>query len=313
MTARPVSGRAASTAAKPFARTAAWVGATAALAACSGVGVLNAVEPKGDVAIVRDLAYAPGPRGGVDVYRPKTAAAGAPVVVFLYGGGWDSGRRQDYAFVGAALASKGYLTFIPDYRLYPEVRWPSFLQDNAQAVAWARAHATEYGGDPHKLFLMGHSAGAYDAVMLALDPRWLAAVGMQPRRDLRGVIGLAGPYDFLPLESDELKAIFGPPQGRPATQPINYVDGANPPLLLATDDADKTVRPGNTTRLAAKVRAAGGSVETRAYKGLSHALLVGAIAAPLRFLAPVLRDVSAFIDARSTGPQAAARLLETTS
>ncbi len=275
------------------------------LTACSSVDVLNAIVPKGGVQITRNVAYMPGPRGGADIYRPIAATTPSPIVVFVYGGSWDSGARNDYTFVGAALAGKGFVAVIPDYRVYPAVRWPTFLQDNARAVAWARDHAAEYGGDPHRLFLMGHSAGAYNVIELALDRRWLAAVHMDPKRDLRGVIGLAGPYDFLPLDSDELKIIFGPPTGRAATQPINYVDGANPPLFLATDTADTVVRPGNTERLAEKVRVAGGSVETREYKGLSHELLVGAIAAPLRLLAPVLRDVTDFIrahaDVRSSG------------
>ena len=266
-----------------------------ALTACSSVAILNAIEPKGGVAITRDLAYAQGPRGGLDIYRPNSALGSAPVVVFIYGGGWDEGRKADYTFVGAALAAQGFVTVIPDYRIFPEVRWPTFLQDNAQAVAWVKLHAREYGGDPNKLFLMGHSAGAYNAAMLALDRRWLGAVGMEPRRDLSGVVGLAGPYDFLPLRSNELRTIFGPVDQRPATQPINYVDGHNPPLFLATDTADKVVKPANTTRLAAKVRAEGGPVEERYYQGLNHALVVGAIAAPLRFLAPVLKDATRFI------------------
>ncbi len=268
----------------------------ASLTACSTVGVLNAVEPRFGVVTTRDVAYQPGPRGGLDVYRPRQANGSTPVVVFIYGGGWDQGAKSDYAFIGDALASKGFVTFIPDYRLYPEVRWPAFLQDNAKAVRWVRDHAAEFGGDPSKLFLVGHSAGAYNAVMLSLDRRWLAAVGMDPRRDLHGVIGLAGPYDFLPLHSDELKAIFGSPDTRPATQPINYVDGQGPPLFLATDNHDKVVDPGNTTRLANKVRERGGSVETKIYPGLSHALLLGVVAAPLRFLAPVLQDMTKFID-----------------
>lgn len=276
---------------------------TAGVGGCSGVGVLNAVEPAGGVAVTTDVPFRPGPRGELDVYRPVSARA-APVVVFLYGGSWDEGRRQDYRFVGLSLARRGFVAVIPDYRIYPEVRWPTFLQDNAEAVRWARDHATAYGGDPQDMFLMGHSAGAYNAMELALDRRWLAAVRMDPHADLRGVIGLAGPYDFLPLQSEKLKIIFGPEQDRPATQPINYVDGRNPPLFLGVDTADKVVQPGNTLRLAAKVRAAGGSVEVREYKGLSHALLVGAIAAPLRFLAPVLRDVAAFIRAHETGAAA---------
>ena len=289
---------------------ASFAAATALLGACSGVGVLNAVAPSGGVAISTDLAYAPGPRGGLDVYRPTGARGPAPVVVFIYGGGWDSGRRQDYRFVGLALARRGYVTVVPDYRLYPQVRWPAFLQDNAVAVRWARDHAAQYGGDPARMVLMGHSAGAYDAVMLGLDRRWLAAVGMDPRRDLKGVVGLAGPYDFLPLDTDKLRDLFGPPDGRPATQPINHVSGDEPPLFLGVDVGDKVVRPGNTTRLAAKARAAGAQVEVRAYKGVSHALLVGAIAAPLRFLAPVLADSARFIDARTgaapSGPTAPA-------
>ena len=266
-----------------------------ALAGCSSVAVLNAVEPKAGLSITRDIAFAPGPRGGLDVYRPARADGRAPVVVFLYGGGWDSGRKADYDFVGAALASEGFVVVIPDYRIYPEARWPDFLQDNARAVAWAQARAGDYGGDPAKLFLMGHSAGAYDAVMLATDPRWLGAVGLDPGHDLKGVIGLAGPYDFLPLHSDELKTIFGPPDQRPDTQPINHVTGRAPPLFLATDVGDKVVDPGNTARMAARARAVGGRVETRDYTGLNHALMIGVVAAPLRFLGPVLADVSRFV------------------
>ena len=283
--------------------TALLAAAATLLGACSGLAVLNAVEPSGGVATTLGVAYAPGPRGLLDIYRPAGARVPAPVVVFIYGGGWDSGRRQDYRFVGLSLARRGYVAVIPDYRLYPQVRWPAFLQDNARAVRWARDHAAQYGGDPARMVLMGHSAGAYDAVMLGLDRRWLAEVGMDPRRDLKGVVGLAGPYDFLPLDTDKLKDIFGPPEGRPATQPINYVSQGEPPLFLGVDLGDKVVRAGNTTRLAAKAQAAGAQVEVRAYKGLSHPLLVGAIGAPLRFLAPVLADSAAFIDAHA-GPSA---------
>ncbi len=278
-----------------LARLGALVAAVGGLTGCSAFGTLNALEPKGGLTISRDIAYAPGPRGMLDVYSPKSANGHTPVVVFFYGGGWDSGNRIDYAFAGEALARKGLVAIVPDYRLYPEVRWPSFLQDSAKAVSWAKAHAADYGGDPGQLFLMGHSAGAYNAVTLAVDRRWLEAEGLDPGRDLRGAIGLAGPYDFLPLRSDELKIIFGPEANRPDTQPINHVDGHNPPLFLATDSADKVVDPGNTPRLAARVHAAGGLVDTKVYQGLSHQLLMGAIAAPLRFLAPVLADSVAFI------------------
>jgi len=273
------------------------IAAAGALWGCTGVAILNTLEPTAGVVATPDIAFGSGPRDRLDVYRPADAAGHAPVVVFFYGGGWDSGRRQDYAFLGRALARRGIVVVIPDYRLYPEARWPDFLHDAARAVAWARAHAADYGGDPARLFLMGHSAGAYNAVMLATDRRWLAAEGLDPSRDLAGAIGLAGPYDFLPLHSERLKAIFGPEARLPDTQPINHVDGRGPPLLLATDDNDTVVGPGNTARMADKVRAAGGRVETRSYSGLSHALLIGVIAAPLRRKAPVLDDVVAFVTA----------------
>jgi acetyl esterase/lipase len=169
-------------------------------------------------------------------------------------------------------------------------------------------HAADFGGDAHQVFLVGHSAGAYDALMLGLDARWLAAVGLDPVRDLRGVIGLAGPYDFLPLTDPKLKLIFGPPEGRAATQPINFVTGRNPPIFLATDRSDRQVDPANTTRLAAKVRSADGEVEVHTYPHLSHALLIGAFAVPLRWLAPVRQQVLRFIRAHaSTAAQPAAQ------
>jgi len=270
------------------------------LGGCSATGLLATLTASPKLETEKDLAYAPGPRHGVDVYRPR-APGPHPVVVFFYGGSWDSGSRRDYRFIGQTLAAQGVLTFIPDYRLYPEVRYPAFLEDNALAVRWAEDHAADYGGDPGKLFLMGHSAGAYNAVMLSVDRRWLAAVGMDPRRDLRGTIGLAGPYDFLPLHSEELKIIFGPEKSRPDTQPINHVDGHAPPLLLMDDSKDKVVDPGNATRMAARVRAAGGEAQAVIFPGLSHALILGAMARPLRFLAPVNRQVMEFIT-REEGP-----------
>jgi acetyl esterase/lipase len=277
--------------------------ATAALAVnlsgCSATTVLNNLEPRWNVTATHDLAYAPGPRHGVDVYAPKHLGPHTPVVVFIYGGGWDSGAKSQYGFVGSALASHGYLVFIPDYRIYPDAHYPDFLQDSALAVRWAKDHAAGYGGDPNELFLMGHSAGAYNVAMLATDPQWLGAVGMDPHSGIRGVVGLAGPYDFLPLESNELKSIFGAVGQEPASQPINHVDGREPPMFLAHDLGDTVVYPKNTINMAAKIKAAGGEVETRYYKGLSHPLMIGVFAAPLRFLGPVFRDSTRFIDAHA--------------
>ncbi len=265
--------------------------------ACAPTTLLNAVAPRGGV-VTASASYAEGPRHGVDVYAPAGAHQ-APVVVFIYGGGWRAGDRGMYRFLGATLAAAGLVCVVPDYRVWPEVRSPAFVQDAAQAVGWARAHAAEHGGDPGRLFLMGHSAGAQIAALLALNPAWLGAVGMQPGRDIRGVVGLAGPYDFLPLQSDTLKEIFGPEEQRPASQPINFVTPGAPPMLLATGSDDTTVLPRNSTRLAAKLREAGNKAELIIYPGVGHATIMGAFSAPLGFIAPVRQDVLRFITQRS--------------
>jgi acetyl esterase/lipase len=233
----------------------------------------------------------------LDVYAPSKQAAPRPTVVFFYGGGWDSGNRADYAFAAEAMAQRGALVIVPDYRIYPEARYPDFLEDAARAVLWSANNAQRFGGDGRKLILVGHSAGAYNAMMLALDHRWLGAVGLDPLTSIAGVAGLAGPYDFLPLHSDRLKEIFGTEGQAPDGQPIAHVAKTTPRIFLGCDVGDKVVDPGNTSRLAAALAAAGGRAETHYYKGLSHALMIGVFAAPLRFLAPVLDDVANFIDA----------------
>ncbi len=240
------------------------------------------------------VRFGPDARQRLDIYRP-TGNGPFPVMVFLYGGAWDSGDRAMYRFVGDAFAAHGILTVIPDYRLWPQVRYPVFLQDCALALAWTRANIAGYGGRPSAPALIGHSAGAYNAAMLALDPSLLGAVGRSPGGDLSRVVGLAGPYDFLPLHSDELRGVFGPGPAGPSTQPINHVDGRNPPMLLAAGTADGTVMPANTIRLAARIRASGGPVEERLYPGVDHLGIVGAIARPLRSLAPTLHDCLAFL------------------
>ncbi|WP_428539732.1 alpha/beta hydrolase [Rhodopila sp.] len=266
------------------------------LSACSPALLLNLTAPRAGVTWSSDIAYAPGPDHTLDIYAPSHRCANAPVVVFFYGGGWESGSRSSYRFVGASLAARGVVTVIPDYRLYPTVRFPAFMQDAAEAVAWTRAHVEEYGGDPNRLFLMGHSAGGQIATLLALDGSYLRADGVDPRQ-IRGVIGLAGPYDFLPLRSRTLKAIFGPETEWPRSQPINYVTSGAPPMMLAAGTADDTVDPGNTTRLAVRLRQDGVAVDEHLYPGLGHKLLIGAFASGLTSFAPVRRDTLRFIAA----------------
>jgi len=222
-----------------------------------------------------------------------TTASTVPIVVFIYGGSWQNGSRADYRFVGEALASAGFVTVIADYRVYPETLFPGFVDDAAAAVSWARAHASAYGADPRRLFLVGHSAGAQIVGMLATDNRYLRAQGLD-KSMIAGMVGLAGPYDFLPLRDNTLKRIF-PEDRRAASQPIHFVDGTEPPIFLGVGNADKTVDPGNTSRFAARLTQAGDRVTVVHYPRLNHALTVGVVGAPLRFIAPVRRDVVTFI------------------
>lgn len=274
------------------------LGLAAALAglttACSPISLFATLTPKDPaVRIAEGVSYGADPRQKLDIYEPRGAAAGAPVAVFFYGGGWNSGRRQDYGWVGRALASKGFVTVVADYRLYPQVRYPDFLEDGALAVRWTADHAAAYGGDPGRIALIGHSAGAYNAVMLGLDTRYLKAVGVDPGR-IRAMAGLSGPYDFLPF-SGVTERTFGAASDLPQTQPVNQVRGGAPPAFLATGADDDVVYPRNTHRLAAKLRAAGVSVEERTYPGVDHVRMALALSRPFRDRAPVLAEMSAFL------------------
>ncbi|MEO6799116.1 MAG: alpha/beta hydrolase [Rhodanobacter sp.] len=257
---------------------------------------LNATASTTDVVVQRDLIYDRAHHLALDVYRPREARD-APVVVFFYGGSWKSGKRQWYHWAGEALARRGLVVVIPDYRLWPQVRLEGFMQDAAHAVAWTHAHAGEYGGNPARLFLMGHSAGAQIGALLATDGHWLADVGMRPRQ-LAGFIGLAGPYDFLPLKDPDFIDMFGSThQAQLRSQPVHFVDGDEPPILLLQGSADKTVRPRNATSLAAALQARGEPVEVKMYPDIGHAAILMAMSRPFRGKAPVLDDVTRFIGA----------------
>jgi len=260
------------------------------LAACSVTDVVNVLTPRSSFSLEKNVFYAPGDRHRLDIYSPIGATGAEPVVVFFYGGSWQRGAKEDYLFVGEAFASKGFVTVIPDYRVYPDVRFPGFLEDGAAAVAWVR---TTLAAD-RTLYLVGHSAGGYIAVMLALDPRWLGDRGLEPCATIAATAGLSGPYDFLPVTSPALTDIFGTVEAAAATQPISFANGGAPPLLLATGSDDETVNPSNTVRMANRVREAGGTADTVYYEGLDHVDMVAALASPLRGRAPVLEDVVDF-------------------
>ncbi len=264
--------------------------------ACAPLRIINGLVPSGTFHLHAGLSFGAHPRQRLDVFVPASPppATGAPVIVFYYGGRWESGHREDYLFVGEALASRGFVTVIPDYRGWPEVLFPQFLRDAALATAWAKNHAADFGGDARHVFLMGHSAGAHIAMLLSTNPEYLAEVGESPKH-LAGVVGIAGPYDFLPLKSERVKAIFAAARDPRETQPIHFVTGAEPPLLLLTGAEDDIVEPGNSTRLATKVQTLGGSAVSITYAGHGHRSLLGALAAPLRRGEPVLDDIAKFI------------------
>ena len=270
-----------------------------ALAACSPLGTLNAVIPGSSYTLSANVAYGPLPRQRLDIYRPTAAApaAGWPVVVFFYGGSWNRGEKADYKFVGEALASRGVLTLVADYRLYPAVRYPDFLKDSALALGYGLNEAKRLGGDVKRVFVMGHSAGGYNAAMLALDARWLGEVGHTPK-ELAGFIGLAGAYDFLPMTNPDAQPVFFHPNYPPNTQPIEFALASAPRTFLGAAVKDSLINPQrNTVGLADRLKSAGVPVTLRMYEGVSHITLLASLAWPLRFLAPTLEDVVAFIGA----------------
>lgn len=269
--------------------------AIALLAGCTPlIRVANLAVPRDGYRIVRDIAYGPDKRQAMDLYIPDRPAPGAPVMLFFYGGSWESGSKDIYLALGQAFASKGILVAVADYRIYPAVRYPAFLEDCARAFAFLHAHAGGYGGNPKNLFVSGHSAGAYNAVMLAANPAYLHQAGADISQ-IRGVIGIAGPYDFLPLQDQDLMIIFGG-DNRPETQPITYIDGKRPPMLLATGDADTVVDPGNSSRMAARLRKFGNTVDVKNYAGAGHIGIILSLAPGFRARTSLRQDILSFIE-----------------
>ncbi len=238
------------------------------------------------------IAYADGVRHKLDVYAPEQRGDAAPVVFFIYGGGWSRGNRSEYEFVGRALASRGFVTVIADYRLVPEVRYPEFLEDSANALRWVQDNIANYGGDPNRLFLAGHSAGAYNAVMLALDPSFFREFGVT--MPVLAVAALSGPYDFYPFEYNEVREAFGQAPSPEGTQPINLITSEAPPMYLVTGTSDPIVRMQNTDRFAQRLRAQGVWVTTQYYEGFGHMEPVLAMGAMWRWRMPVLNDMVSF-------------------
>ena len=265
-----------------------------AAAACSPLSLLNAVGPRdrGAGRVARDLPYGDDPRQKMDIYAPAQAA-NLPVLVFFYGGGWDSGDRTLYGWAAQALAARGFVVFVPDYRLVPQVHFPAFIQDAAAATARAGELAATYGGDPARLGVIGHSAGAHLAMMIALDRRYMAAMD---RPDLiKAAAGLAGPYDILPFDVAASRNAFGRAPDPTLTQPVTFARADAPPLWLGHGTDDVVVHDEDTTILCERMTAVGGRCEAKLYPGLNHADLIATFSPLFRKKAPVLDDVTGFM------------------
>jgi len=262
------------------------------LSACSPLGLLSTLSSS-HLQQSGTHAYGDAPRQTLDVHLPQDAQPNADVVLFIYGGRWQFGSKDEYRFVADGLAQSGFITVIPDYRLYPQVDWSDFLDDSAAAYRWVEAYIAGFGGNPQRIFLMGHSAGAHMAAMVALDPKLRQKAGV--KHPPCGLIGLAGPYDFLPISDADIRQVFSSAKPLIETQPIHYVNGNMPAMLLLTGNDDTTVKPGNTERMAAAVKAAGGKVEVIAYPKVAHVDLMLALAPALSGLAPTLQDTTHFI------------------
>jgi acetyl esterase/lipase len=265
-----------------------------AMTGCSSVSffVANAPASFGSWKRSNDLPYGSDPRQRLDVFSPPNAR-NLPIVVFFYGGSWTAGRKSHYAFVGAALASRGFVTVIPDYRLFPQVRFPLFEEDGASAVAWVQQHAREIGGDPDRIVLMGHSAGAHTAALLALNPAYLERAGAKPS-GIVGLIGLSGPYALVP-DTDELRTIFASPYTAADWQPVRFASAQSPPTLLLHGLADTVVSVQHTEALREALLAHGASVETHLYPHRGHADTIASFALVARFRTPALAQTVEFL------------------
>jgi acetyl esterase/lipase len=253
--------------------------------------IFDALVPKDESSIrwQTDMAYGPDARQKLDIYMPRESSGLLPMVLFVHGGSWKEGNKNGYAFAGRALAAKGYMTLVMNYRLHPKDRYPAFVEDVALALRWAAENGQSLSGDPKRLFAMGHSAGAYNIAQAVLDENYASG-----RPKLAGVITLAGPFDFLPLDSPTTIEVFGKVPDLAATQPVNHVRADAPPFLLLHGSADTTVFPRNATALQKALQKVGVEATLKIYEGVSHAGILLALAKPLR-KTPVLDDAVQFI------------------
>lgn len=269
--------------------------------ACSSRGAAANLLLGNHFVVTKEISYAAHTSSRLDVYRPRDSGRLSPVVVFLYGGRWQSGAKEEYSLIGDALTRRGIVVVVPDYRMYPDARFPAWVEDAASAVRWSVNNIRRFNGDSARVFIIGHSSGGHTAALLALDHKYLQAAGVAAQ-SVRGTVIMAGPVDTTWTDAD-VQALMGPPEGWPATYPASHIDGRNIPLLFLHGKSDETVAPSNSTRLSARIREQGGCARSILYPGVGHVELVVALALPWLRRAPVVEDVVSFIQdpARATG------------
>ncbi|MEO1282766.1 MAG: alpha/beta hydrolase [Pseudomonadota bacterium] len=251
---------------------------------------------EGGTELQSGISYGPAARQKLDIYRPlaasaREAAADTPIILFVYGGSWRDGDRTIYRFVGDAFASRGYKTVIPDYRLYPDVQFPGFVNDVAATYRWIEKNLLRPG---QKIILVGHSAGAHMSALVALDPRYLKAVSANPAH-LAGWVGLAGPYAFQPTTWPTTKDVFVTASDADEPRPVAHVTSGEKPALLFHGLDDDVVKVWNMRELAKALRAVDGQVRAIELPGVAHIGIVLALARPFRGKGPVLSETLAFI------------------
>ena len=272
------------------------------LTACNQRRAAEAVLLGKQFALSSNIPYDTGARHSLDVYRPKDVGVKpVPVIVFLYGGRWQTGAKEEYKLVGDAITRLGYVAVIPDYRLAPPAKFPAWIDDAAHALRWVHDSIANYGGDAAQLFVVGHSAGAHTATVLSLDDRYLLRAGVQPEF-VRGYVSMAGPVDTVWTDPD-VQDLMGPRVGWPGTYPAQLVSSTqHQPLLLLHGMKDKTVLPGNSTGLAERIRKFGGHACAKLYPNLTHISIVVAFMIPRLPIAKVMDDVQAFVRSPSANP-----------
>lgn len=263
------------------------------LAACSPAKLLNVVTPSGSFSKAKDISYGNLERQTLDIYAPDNPRAGAPIVMFTHGGSWKDGDKGLYKFFAEGLTSEGFEVVVPNYRLYPEVKYPAFIEDTALAAAFT---AKRYPDRP--LVLIGHSAGAYNTLMTVLDGRYFKALGVDMCTAISGVVSMSAPTGIIPLGEEPFITIF-PDRLSKTDAPLNNVNGPTPPILFLHGGDDDTVYPRNSQELAAKITARGGQAEVKIYPKLSHTDVIKVMSRHFDGGSPLKGDMVAFLSQRT--------------